>query len=376
MRIVFVGGGTGGHFYPLMAIAEAVLAHAEESKHVTPDLYYFGPDPYDQGSLFSSGITFVYCPAGKMRRYYSFKNILDLGVTAWGIVVALAKLFILYPDVIMSKGGYTSVPVVVAAWLLRIPIVLHESDAAPGRANILAARFAKYIAITYDDTATYFPPGKVALTGIPVRKELLLPAPQNRRTHLGLASDKPLLLVLGGSQGAERVNNLIISTLRDLLPLFEIIHQTGPQNERPTQDTARALLAEKELLAFYHVRGFLDVETLHSALSEAVLVISRAGSGSIYEIALHGKPAILIPIPEDVSHDQRKNAYAYARTGAGEVIEERNLTPHLLVSEITRIMSSTEIQRKMQEAALKFGTKDAAVRIADALVEIGASHGS
>lgn len=374
MRIVFVGGGTGGHFYPLIAIAEAVLAHAKNNQELVPELYYMGPEPYDEGSLFSSSLTYVYCPAGKRRRYASFQNFIDVFKTAWGTALALGKLLHIYPDVVMSKGGYTSVPVVLAAWLLRIPIVIHESDASPGSANVLGGHFARYIAITYEEASLQFPQGKTALTGIPVRKELLLPAPTNAHDILGLTSAKPLIVILGGSQGAERVNDLIISMLRDLLPRFEIVHQAGPRNNTAVTQTARALVAEKDLLTDYHVYGFLNVQSMHAALSEAAVVISRAGSGSIYEIALHGKPSILIPIPEDVSQDQRKNAYAYARTGAGEVIEEKNLSPHLLVSEITRIMNSPDIQEKMHVAALAFGARDAAERIAEALIAIGRSH--
>lgn len=376
MRIVFVGGGTGGHFYPLIAIAEAVISHAKENQELIPDLYYMGPDPYDEGSLYTSSITFVRCPAGKVRRYSSGKNFLDLFKTFWGVCIAIEKLYYIYPDAIMSKGGYTSVPVVIAAWLLRIPIVIHESDATPGRANVLGARFATYIAITYADTVSNFPAEKVAQTGIPVRKELLLPPPINARNLLELTTQKPLILVLGGSQGAERINDLVAGALRDLLPNFELLHQVGPQNTIVVDQTVRALLTDKELLPSYHIQGFLDVVKLHAALSEAVLVISRAGSGSIYEIALHGKPAILIPIPEEISHDQRKNAYAYARTGAGEVIEEKNLTAHLLVSEITRIMSSPDIQNKMHAAALTFGARNAAERIGEALIAIGRTHGN
>ncbi len=368
MRIVFVGGGTGGHFYPLIAVAEALIARAKANNHLAPDLFYMGPDPYDAGSLFTSGITFVYCPAGKRRRYSSIQNFFDVGKTIAGVCVALWQLFVLYPDVIMSKGGYTSVPVVIAGWLLRIPIVIHESDAVPGRANLLAARFAKYIAITYDDAAHFFQEDKVALTGIPVRKELL------STVDSSALHTKPVILVLGGSQGAERINDLIVSALGDLLPIYDIVHQVGTTNISVVTQTAKALLHNEELLAGYHVQGFFEASQLHMYESAAVLIISRAGSGSIYEIALHGKPSILIPIPEDISHDQRKNAYAYARTGAAEVIEERNLTPHLLVSEITRIMSAPQIYTTMSEAALKFGTRDAAERIAEALTSIALSH--
>ena len=376
MRIVFVGGGSGGHFYPLIAVAEAMLAKARDEKRVTPDLYYMGPDVYDEGVLFNSGISYVACPAGKMRRYTSVKNVTDLFVTFWGILVALWKLFVIYPDVIFSKGGYTSVPVVIAGWLLRIPIVIHESDARPGRANVLGGKLATYIAITYETTAHFFDERKVALTGIPIRRELLLPPPTDARQTLGLTSEKPLLFVTGGSSGAERINDVIIGALNDLLPSYEIVHQTGQVAEHVVLDTAKALIHDAAHLAQYHVRGFLDARSMHAALSAADLIISRAGSTTIYEVALHAKPAILVPIPEEISHDQRTNAYAYARTGAAEVMEEKNLSPHLLVSEITRIMGNPEVQNHMIESSRTFGARDAAERIADALVTIGFSHGS
>lgn len=374
MRIVLVGGGTGGHFYPLIAIAEALHARAREGRELVPEIYYMGPEPYDDAALFGLGITFMRCPAGKLRRYASLKNISDMVLTIAGIFVALWKLYLLYPDAVMSKGGYTSIPVVIAAWILRIPIVVHESDAVPGRANRIGARFADYIAITYDDSIIHFPEEKTAQTGIPVRNKLLLPFQGNAQSLLGLEGKKPLIFITGGSQGAERINDLIVSALADLLPNYEILHQTGPGQEKIVTQTAEALIRDKELLVRYHARGFLDVERLHAAETTAALIISRAGSGSIYEIALHGKPSILIPIPEDISHDQRTNAYAYARTGAAEVIEERNLTPHLLVSEITRMMNDPEITLKMQKAALAFGVRDAGAKIADILVAIGKSH--
>lgn len=374
MRIVLVGGGTGGHFYPLIAVAEAILERAKTEKLITPELYYMGPEPYDEGSLYTSGITFVRVPSGKMRRYASIKNFFDIFSTTSGVFVAFWKLFRIYPDIVFSKGGHTSVPVVFAAWLLRIPVMIHESDAVPGRANKFAARFATYIGITYDDTVLHFPPGKTALTGIPTRKELLAPPPTDPRSLLKLTSDKPVIFVTGGSTGAQRINDVIISSLAELLPEFEIVHQTGTDNEQVVLETVRALLRDASLLPRYHPRGFLDAHALHAAETVASLIITRAGSTSIYEIALHGKPSIIIPIPEEISHDQRSNAYAYARTGAAEVMEEKNLSPHLLVAEITRIMSSPQLQESMKAAALKFGSRDAAERIAEALIAIGQSH--
>ena len=378
MKVVLVGGGTGGHFYPLIAIAEAVIMSAKAQNIALPELYYMGPKAYDQSSLFAYNIKFISCPAGKRRRTSSvgdfFRNILDMAKTFGGIFVAVWKLYSIYPDVVMSKGGYTSVPVVFAAWLLRIPIIIHESDAVPGRANKFAKNFARYIAISYENAGLYFPNEKTAFTGIPVRTELLAPAPEKSREKLQITGEKPLICILGGSQGAERINDLIASSLDILLPKYTILHQVGERHVKVVTETARALTQNADLLSDYYIRGFMDVETMHQALSAANVVVARAGSTTIYEIAIHTKPAILIPIPEEISHDQRANAYAYARSGAASVIEEKNLTPHLLMSEIERIIGDPVLRESMQESAQTFAKYDAATKIANILIAVGLEH--
>lgn len=380
MRIVLTGSGSGGHFYPLIAIAEALVAEARKGKRLMPDLYLMGPDPYDKGMLFTYAITHHYVPAGKMRRYFSLRNVTDLCKTLFGVFVAIGKLFVIYPDVVMSKGSYTSVPVVVAAALLRIPIIIHESDVRPGRANKVFARFAHTIAVSYENSAAFFPSRKantIVRTGVPTRTPLLKPSAENPYEQLRITPPSPeggLILVLGGSQGAERINDLIATSLDVLLASHTILHQAGEQHATVVLETARALTKQKEYLERYHVRGFLDVDTLNTALWTAALVISRAGSGSIYEIALHGKPSILIPIPEMISHDQRLNAYTYARTGAAVVMEEKNLTPHLLAAEVKRIMGDHALREKMQEAAQAFAPRDAAQKLASILLSIGLEH--
>lgn len=380
MRIVLTGSGSGGHFYPLIAIVEALITETRAKKLILPELYLLGPDPYDTGILTRYGISYQYVPAGKICRYFSFKNVTGVAKTLAGIFVALWKLVMIYPDVVMSKGSYTSVPVIIAAICLRIPIVIHESDVRPGRANRLAAPFAHTITVSYDNEhndAHRFPPAKTIRTGIPTRSHLLAPAAGDPYKQLRIApasAGDPLLLVLGGSQGAERINDLIITSLSELLPTYIILHQTGEQHAQVVTKTAEVLIKQKERLDGYHVRGFLDVDTLAAALRAAALVISRAGSGSIYEIAQSGKPSILIPIPEEISHDQRLNAYAYARTGAASVMEEKNLTPHLFKAEIARIMGDQALQQQMRAAALKFAPADAAEKIASILITIGLEH--
>lgn len=373
-RIVFVGGGSGGHFYPLIAIAEAIQSESNGAGREAPKLYFMGPDPYDQTALDEQGIMYVSCPSGKIRKYFSILNFIDLIKIFSGLFVALWKLFYLYPDVIMSKGGYTSVPVVCAGWLLRIPIVIHESDAVPGSANRFAARFATSIAISYPDTQRAFTQSKTVLTGIPIRKKLLLPIPHEREGAPGIDTARPTILVVGGSQGAERVNALVIESLDELLPTYNIIHQTGAALFEEVSASARALMSDKNLISHYHPAPFFTAEKLHAAMTVASLIISRAGSGSIFEIALHGKPSILIPIPEEVSHDQRTNAYAYARTGAGVVMEERNLRDGLLAAEIARIMGDRALYVSMSEAAKGFVQPYAAEKLASTLMQIAQTH--
>ena len=372
MRIAFVGGGSGGHFYPLIAIVEAIRLRDKESG-ASSDLYYLGPNSYNEEALNAQGIKFVSVPAGKRRNYFSWRNYTDIFKTIGGVFVAFWKLYWLYPDVIMSKGGYTSIPIVFAAWLLRIPIVIHESDAVPGRANKFAARFAEYIGIAHDDVSSYFPEKKVALVGMPIRQSFFnnLPNPQQ---VLGVVSDKPIILVTGGSLGAERVNNFVLGSLAQLLPRYTIVHQTGDDHVEKVTENASALITDDNLLKSYYTFGHLSQEKFAAAMQAANLVITRAGSTTLFEIALLGKPSIIIPIPEDVSRDQRSNAYAYARSGGATVLEEHNLSDDILVAEIERILSDSAVYQKMSQSAQNFTVNNAAYTLADALRDIAIKH--
>lgn len=372
MRIVFAGAGSGGHFYPLIAIAEA-LRERDSELNTNTDLYYMGPEAYNQKSLDLLGIKFVYCPAGKQRLYRSIFNFTDKFKIFAGIFVAFWKLYFLYPDVIMSKGGYGSVPIVLAAWLLRIPIVIHESDAVPGRANAFAAKFARYIGVAHDEVAAHFPKNKVAQVGMPIRRAFFN-ALSNPHEIAGVPNDKPVILVTGGSLGAERLNNFVLGSLPKLLPNYTVLHQAGDTHATKITEDASALIVDKQLLGRYFVVGHLDQDRFAAAEQAASLVISRAGSTTIFEIALLHKPSIIIPIPEDVSRDQRSNAYAYARGGAATVIEEKNLSDDILVAEIERILGYREVYDKMSRAAASFTVGNAAYTLADVLIDIGKEH--
>ena len=367
-----MGGGTGGHFYPLIAIAEAVRER-DAQYGAESELFYLGPEPYNHTALDSVGMRYVYCPAGKQRVYRSLLNFFDKFKIVTGLFVAFFQLLRLYPDAVMSKGGYTSVPVVLAAWLLRIPIVIHESDAVPGRANMLAARFASYIGVAYAEVSSVFPAGKVALVGMPIRRAFLRDV-ADPYSALGIPKDRPVLLITGGSSGASRLNDFVLRSLNQLLINYTVLHQTGDAHADRVTTDASALFSDRSQLDHYFVFGHLDQDQFVAALQASSLVISRGGSTTLFELSLKGKPAIIIPIPEEVSRDQRSNAYAYARKTGAVVIEEHNLSDDLLVTEIDRILGDSETARQMSVAALGFTTPDAGITLADTLRNIAREH--
>jgi len=376
MRIVLTGGGTGGHFYPLIAVAEATRAIADKEKLVGLKMYYYSDSPYDKEALFENGIEYREITAGKLRVYGSSKNIFDMFKAAFGTIEATFSLFYLYPDVIFSKGGYSAFPVIFAARILRIPVIIHESDTVPGRVNIWAGKFAKRVAVSYDEAAVYFPKDKAVVTGQPLREIIKEKKPTGSFEYLKLDPTVPTLLVLGGSLGAEAINNAIIDALPELLKKYQIIHQTGINNFDEIAARAKFITQETpELAARYKPFTFLNPLALKMAAGAASLVISRAGS-TIFEIAAWGIPSIIIPIPAENSNGdhQRKNAFNYARHGAATVIEQGNLSTPILLSEISHFFEQPGKMEKMSAAAKAFATPDAAAKIAREVVDIALSH--
>ncbi len=373
MKILFTGGGTGGHFYPIIAVAEAIHDLVRERTLIEPELYFAAPEPYDKKSLDAQNVIFVRTRAGKIRRNSSILNFFDFFQTAWGALVSILRIFFLYPDVIFGKGGYGSFPTLLAARLFRIPVIIHESDTVPGRVNRWAGKFAYRIALSYPEALQYFPKEKTAVTGNPIRKEVLFPAKEGAHEFLKLEKEVPVIFVLGGSQGAQAINDVLLRTLPKLTEKYQVIHHTGKENFKDVEQTASVALTSDVAKRRYHPFAYLDTLALRMSAGAASLVISRAGS-SIFEIAAWGLPSILIPIPEDVAKDQRTNAFSYARGGGAVVIEQDNLTPNLLISEIERIMDNAALRSKMGEAAKGFATPDAARTVAQELLNVGLSH--
>jgi len=374
MKILFCGGGTGGHFYPIIAVAQAVRERAKERKILAPSLYYMAPSKYNPRALFDNGIEFITVPAGKVRRYFSLLNITDLMKTAIGCLTALIRVYSVYPDVVFGKGGYASFPVLLAAKILHIPVIIHESDSKPGRVNSWAGKFARRIALSYPDAAKFFRHAdRLAYTGNPIRTEIAQPLSNGAREYLNLEANTPVVLVLGGSQGAQAINEVIMDALPELLNKYQVIHQTGRANLEEIKATATVILKDHPYSYRYHPFDYLNELGLRMSAGVADVIVSRAGS-TIFEIAAWGIPSIIIPLPHSVSHDQTANAFAYARTGAAAVIEEDNLSAHILTEEIDRIVTSIVITTTMKEHAKAFARLDSASVIADGLLDIALEH--
>jgi UDP-N-acetylglucosamine--N-acetylmuramyl-(pentapeptide) pyrophosphoryl-undecaprenol N-acetylglucosamine transferase len=373
MRILFTGGGSGGHFYPIIAVAQELNNLIKEKRLLDAELFYMSPTPYNPGELFENGITYKRNYAGKVRRYFSILNFFDAFKTGWGLIQSTISVFKLYPDVVFAKGGYASFPVLFAAKLLKIPVVIHESDSVPGRVNAWAGKFAEKIAISYSDAGKFFPSDKVALTGNPVRRDLATPITSGAHEYLKLDPKIPVLFVLGGSLGAKLINDTILEGLPNFVKKYQIIHQTGKNNYLEVKSTADAILFDTPEKDRYKPFDYLNELSMRMAAGASQIVISRAGS-TIFEIAAWGIPAILLPITDSNGDHQRQNAFSYARSGAAEVIEEANLTSHILESEIDRLLSHEGEREKMKLAAKEFYKPQAARMIAEEILKIALSH--
>jgi UDP-N-acetylglucosamine--N-acetylmuramyl-(pentapeptide) pyrophosphoryl-undecaprenol N-acetylglucosamine transferase len=315
---------------------------------------------------------------GKMRTSPSptsfFLNFFDIFKVFFGVIGAIFKIFSIYPDVVFGKGGYASFPTIFAARILRIPIVIHESDSAPGRVNKWAGHFAKKIAISFQEAASYFPAKKTAWTGQPIRSEIENPSlRQEALEYFKFESNLPVILIIGGSQGAELINNTILDALPRLVKNYQIIHQTGVKNFRIVSSRAEVILNDNKDKARYISMPFLNSLAIKMAAGVATLVVSRSGS-QLFEIASWGVPSILIPITNTNLDHQKKNAFNYARVGACSVIEEMNMTANILCSEIERIVGDKIGYENMVEHAKAFNKNGAAMKIARELVDIALSH--
>jgi len=365
MKVVFTGGGTAGHIYPLLAVIREM-----KKNYSAPDLdlYYYGPKDAQTSTMFSSeGVKAKSIPSGKIRRYTSGKNFSDPFLVFFGAIKALFSFFFLAPDVVFSKGGYGSFPTVLAAKLLHVPIFLHESDVIPGLASKMEGKWAIEVFTSFRDTEN-FPKDKMVCVGNPIRTTLIDGTKEAAKKLFKIEGKKPILLILGGSQGSQKINNLVLEVLPELLENFELIHQSGRAHYKQVAREA-SVLAEDNLKVRYHVEPFLNEEKLKNALAACDLIISRAGSGAIFEIAMAKKPSLLIPLANSAQDHQLNNAYKYQEYGGCEVIEEANLKPHFFLEKLKYLFAHPKILEVMKDGTANFEKPKAARIIANYLLE-------
>ncbi len=365
-RIVLTGGLSGGHTFPLIAVARTIKARAGTS---TSFLYIGSRGQFEERSMTAEGIPVRYILSGKIRRYFSWQNFIDPFKVPIGFLQSLWHLFLYMPDVVFAKGGSVSVPVCLAAWVLHIPILIHDSDAVPGRANALLAKFASRIALAYPSAQAYFPPRKTALTGNPVRTEILSGDRSSADARFGFTADRPVVVVLGGSLGAQALNRAIVRVLPQLLREAYVLHQTGQNNYQEVVMLAGEMGVKAGHEGYVPV-PFLEAADLGLAFARADLIVSRAGAGSIAEIAACGKPAILVPLSSAANDEQRKNAYDVAHVGGALVLEESNLGEHILFSKIDELLRNPELRSSMGQNVRVFHNPMAADMIAEGVLSL------
>lgn len=336
-KIVMTGGGTAGHVTPNLALVPLLKEKGYE-------IFYIGSyNGIEKKLVENAGITYYGISSGKLRRYHDWKNFTDPFRVIKGFSEANQLLKHIQPDVVFSKGGFVSVPVVMAAARQHIPAIIHESDMTPGLANKLAIPFASKVCCNFPETMQYLPDGKAVHTGSPIRKELFSGNREAGLAFTGFSADKPVILIMGGSIGSRFINNAVWSSLDTLLEKFQIVHLVGKGNIN-NDLVGRAGYQQYEFIS----------EQLNDIFAMTDLMISRAGANSISEILALKIPNILIPLSAAASRgDQILNAASYEKQGFSTVLQEEELTGELLISSVEDVYTRRdEIRTRMADSKL------------------------
>jgi UDP-N-acetylglucosamine--N-acetylmuramyl-(pentapeptide) pyrophosphoryl-undecaprenol N-acetylglucosamine transferase len=343
--VCLTGGGTAGHVWPHFALLPTLTARGWRA-------FYIGGTGMERGLVTAEGLEYHAIASGKLRRYLSLQNLLDLFKVFWGTLEALWVLARKRPDVVFSKGGFVAVPVAVAAWLLRIPVVSHESDVTPGLANRLIKPFSRQLLYTFPETAKHLG-GAAEHVGTPIRPALLAGDAKRGEALCGFAPEPgvPTVLVMGGSQGAARLNEALARILPWLTSWARVVHLTGQGKDLG--------LSGPRYKAFEFVR-----EEMPHLMALADLAVTRAGANSIFELLALAKPMLLVPLEVGSRGDQVVNAASFTRNGWAMTLRETELTEATLEDALTRLRDGADEMRTKQRAA---DVKGAAERIAAAL---------
>lgn len=309
MHLVLTGGGTGGHIVPNIALIDELKARHPKDLEL---LYIGSRHSMEEQLMRDAGVPFKSVMTGKLRRYFSLWNLVDVVKIPIGVVQALFILRRFRPKAVFAKGGFVSFPAACAAWMLRIPVILHESDVVPGLANKLCSRFATQVCVSFEESAKHFKGKDVVVTGNPVRREIAHGDSEKAREFTGLHGKKPVLLVMGGSQGAQFLNDLVHNHLDELLQQFHVVHLAGKHQCR------------HENREGYRCYPYVDKE-LKDLYALADVVVTRSGANTLAELATVGKPAILVPLSKQASRgDQIVNARTFADHHQAHVMEEHS----------------------------------------------------
>lgn len=362
MRIIFTGGGTLGSVTPLLALYEELCVRADRDEYRPIEARWIGTRNGIERSIITSYcIPFYWVLCAKLRRYFDVRNFIDPVFLLAGFIQSIALLLRFRPDFIISAGGYVSVPLLWAGWLLRIRSVIFQLDLRPSLSNILTSFCADAICVACEDELQYFPKNKTVVTGIPIRRHVYevreRMASNTVRTSyinlLGFRSDIPFLLVMGGGTGADALNALVYGSLASLVEKCQVLHITGRGKCNGSYSHER-----------YRQIEFAGPELLdYCALAD--LVVTRAGMGSLAELSALGKPCVIIPIPE--SH-QEYNAIFFEQRQCAVYLAQNSMTPELFSKKIIALLSDTQRLVELEkhiECALPL---DGACRAADYLL--------
>ncbi len=350
-KIILTGGGTAGHVTPNIAL----LPYLKEKGF---EIFYIGSKGGIEKSLIEEqGIPYFPISSGKLRRYFDPKNFSDPFRVIKGYFDAVSVIRKIKPDVIFSKGGFVSVPVVLASRHMRVPCIIHESDMTPGLANKIAIPSCTKVCCNFPETVQYLPKGKAVMTGSPIRKELLSGNADNARKLLGFSGKKPVLFMMGGSLGSKVINENLRQALPGLLKKFDMVHMCGKGN---LDDSLNGL------------EGYRQFEYIGAELPDiyalADLMISRAGANSICELLALKMPNLLIPLSAAASRgDQILNAASFEKQGFSLVLEEEKMTPESLTEKVLELYDNKD---KYINAMEKHAAADSAGMIADMLYEL------
>jgi len=342
VSIAFTGGGSGGHIYPGLAIITWL------KKQNFSRIFWIGSNKeMDRVIVARAGIDFYGIPSGKLRRYFSLQNFVDIFRIAAGFFASLKILLKERPALLFSKGGFASVPPCMAAKFMRIPVFTHESDFSPGLATMINARFAEKIFIPYKESASFFAKKireKTCVSGNPVRPEFAGADPVKGRIFLGFGDRERVLLVLGGSQGSHEINTIIKACLPELTKYYTVVHQTGDLGDEP-----------QERIEHYEPYAFFHDEIPH-VIAAAELVICRSGANTIWECKSLNKPMILIPLRGSGTRgDQVENARLFEEAGAAVCLTNEKTDaalPEKLSALVASLADDPDRRKAMGEAKI------------------------